>query len=109
MMLKVFIEEREFAIQIPDAVLRNGEEFFHKMDRDMDKGWQMSREWVENPDTLQRCQIAADKIADALSSQNETLLQLMAGYILSRMPHVTEVHIDTAGEMSETRFLEGSA
>jgi len=109
MMLKVVVENQEFAIQIPDAVLNNGEDFFRKMDQDMDKGWLMSREWVENPSRLQRCQIAADKIADALSTHNETLAHLMAGYIVTRMPRVTEVHIDTEGEMSETQLIEAAS
>jgi hypothetical protein len=108
MMLKVVVENQEFAIQIPDAVVNNGEDFFRKMDEDMDKGWLMSREWVEHPSRLQRCQIAADKIANALSTHNETLAHLMAGYIVTRMPSVTEVHIDTEGEMSETQFIEAS-
>lgn len=109
MRLKVVVENQEFVIQIPDAVLNDGEDFFRKMDQDMDKGWLMSREWVENPTRLQRCQIAADKIANALSTHNETLAHLMAGYIVTRMPHVSEVHIDTDGEMSETQFIESAA
>ena len=109
MRLKVVIEDQEFAIEIPAEVLANGKDFFRKMDQDMDKGWQMSREWVENPNRLQRCQIAADKIADALNNHNETLANLMAGYIVTYMPHVTEVHIDTEGEMSETQFIEAGA
>lgn len=105
MLLKVIIETNKFTVTVPDEMLQSGESFFDKMDHDMDLGWQMNREWVAEPNTLQRCQIAADKLADAIESENEALAQLTAGYIISHMPDVKEVHIDTEGDMQETRFL----
>jgi len=104
--LKVVVETNTYSITIPDHVMQDGESFFAKMDDDMSKGWQMNREWVDAPSIQQRCQIAASRIADALESGNETLAYLMSGYIVTRMPSVAEVHIDTAGEMAETRFIE---
>jgi len=104
--LKIVVETNTYSITIPEDVMQDGESFFTKMDDDMGKGWQMDREWVEAPNIQQRCQIAASRIADALESGNETLAYLMAGYIVKRMPLVAEVHIDTAGEMTETRFIE---
>jgi hypothetical protein len=105
-MLKVIIENNAYAIEIPQEMITEGEEFFRKMDQDMDKGWQMSRDWVENPNQVQRCQIAADRLADAMETENETLVQLMAAYITTRMPSVKEVNIATDGEISETEFRE---
>lgn len=105
MNLKVVIEDNEYMVAISDEVLTNGEDFFQRMDRDMDNGWQMNREWIDNPDKVQRCQIAADRIADAISTENETLAQLMAGYIVARMPGVREVHIATDGDMMETQLI----
>ncbi|MBL1277995.1 MAG: hypothetical protein COB30_018110 [Ectothiorhodospiraceae bacterium] len=103
--LKVVVETNAYSINIPDDVSEQGESFFAKMDEDMAKGWQMDRQWIESPTIQQRCQIAASRIADALESNNETLAYLMAGYILKHMPSVNEVHIDTEGEMLETRFI----
>ena len=105
MTLTVVIEGNTYAINVPEDVMTEGEYFFEKMDKDMDKGWMMSREWVDNPNQLQRCQIAADRIADSINTENETLTYLMAGYILTRMKNVKEVHIDTEGEMMETQFI----
>lgn len=105
MLLKVVIETNQFTIDVSEAAIKEGADFFKKMDQDMSRGWQMNRDWVEQPSTLQRCQIAADRLADAISSDNETLANLTAGYILAQMPGVKEVHIDTDGEMQETRFL----
>lgn len=105
MALKVIIEENIYSIDIPDDVMRDGGSFFEKLDADMDKGWQMNREWVEKPNTLQRCQIVSDRIADAINTENEMLTYLLAGYIATHMPEVKEVRIDTAGEMHETQFI----
>lgn len=102
MILNIVVEDRPIAITVADELLRNAEDFYAKMDRDMDQGWQMSRDWVEHPSLIERCQIAADKLHTALNTQNETLVMLMAGYILSRLPTARSVTINTDGEMQET-------
>ena len=105
--LQVLIEGESYQIQLPNGMLEEAQEFFQKMDRDMDGGWQMSREYVENPNQLERCQIAADKLYTAIEMENKTLAELMAGYILSRMPGVVAVDIDVTGEMQSTEFTLG--
>ena len=105
MILNIVLEERSIAITVADEMLRDAQDFYAKMDRDMDQGWQMSRDWVEHPSLIERCQIAADKLHTALNTRNETLVMLMAGYILSRLPNVRSVTINTDGEMQET-FIE---
>lgn len=107
MQLVVHIDEVSKTIEVAEDLLKEGEDFFRKMDKDMDQGWQMSRTWVDNPNQIERCQIAASKLLDAISAENETLLMLMAGYIMSRYPQVREVRIDTAGDMMETEFVAG--
>ena len=105
MQLTVHIDDVSQTIEVGDELLREGEEFFAKMDSDMDQGWQMSRTWVDNPNKIERCQIAANKMLDAISAENQTLLMLMAGYIMSRYPQVREVRIDTSGDMTETELV----
>lgn len=102
MNLELVIEDRVVNIPVPDAMLTDAADFFLKMDADMDRGWQMSRTWIDAPDSIQRCQIAADRLYTALQNQNETLAQLMAAYILTRVPGVQRVVVDTAGEMLDT-------
>ncbi|MGD8208125.1 MAG: hypothetical protein PVH47_08615, partial [Thiohalocapsa sp.] len=80
-------------------------ELFDRLDRDMDQGWQMSREWVDHPNRLQRCQIVADKLLTALEKENDRLGMMMAGYILSRLPSVDSVELDIQGEMQNHHFL----
>ena len=105
MRLTVIIDDKTSWIEVPRDVLDDGEEFFQKMDRDMDGGWRMGPEFIETPDQTQRCQIAANKLLVSMSTINKTLAELMAGYILARLRGVTGVRIDTSGEMLNTEFL----
>jgi hypothetical protein len=103
--LNVFIDDQMQQVEVPDDMIQDAEEFFARMDADMDKGWQMSRAWVDNPSIEERCQIAADRMLTAIMQENENTKTLMAGYILSRMPKATDVRIDTSGEMTGTEFI----
>ena len=60
MQFRAVIGEQVVTIELPEDLLRDSAEFHARLDRDMDRGWQMSREFVESPDRLQRCQIVAD-------------------------------------------------
>jgi hypothetical protein len=105
MQFKVVIGEQVYAIELPDDLLRESAEFHARLDRDMDQGWQMSREFVERPDRLQRCQIVAERLLSSLTTGNEATAMLMAGYIALRMPGAVGVDIDAAGEMQNTELL----
>lgn len=105
MKLNVTVDTRNYAVDVPPALIQEAEEFFRKIDKDMDHGWQMGPEFIEKPDDAQRCQIAANKLLTSLSGANETMVMLMAGYILKRLPGVTGVHIDTSGEMLHTELI----
>jgi hypothetical protein len=101
----VIVEGKAHAVEIPQEMLDDGEDFFARMDQDMDGGWQMGREWVENPDPLSRCQIAADRLLNAHAGGNETLTQLLAAYMVTRVPGTAAVDVDTSGEMFGTRLI----
>jgi len=107
MKLTVHIDDITKTLEFPDELLSEAEEFFQKMDDDMDQGWQMSRNWIDNPNREERCQIAADKMLSAISAENQTLLMLMVGYIKSRYPAVSAIRIDTSGDMTETELMTG--
>ena len=107
MILKAIIDDQELSLDVPDRILKEGQDFYAKLDADMDRGWQMSREWVPHPSPVERCQIVADKLLTALEKENERLGILMAGYILSRMPGVESVELDTHGEIQNTQFQLG--
>ncbi len=102
MILNISIEDQSYPVDVPDEILSEGAEFFKKIDGDMDKGWQMSRYWVDNPNVEQRCQIIADKILGAFEQENKKLLVLLSAYILAKLPGVKTVYVSTNGEMQET-------
>jgi hypothetical protein len=107
MILKLVIHEQVYPVTVPDEIVTEAEDFFSKLDRDMDQGWQMSRDWVDNPDPVQRCQIIGDKLLTAMHNDNKKMMVLLSAYILSRMPGVTALRIDTNGEMLETELVMG--
>jgi hypothetical protein len=110
MRLSVHLDEANYNIDIPAAMLSGeADEFFRQMDSDMDNGWQMSMDFVESPNQLQRCQIAADRLHTAIAAENQTLAQLMAAYIVMHIPGVTAVEINDTGEMQDIEFVQSDA
>ena len=105
MRFKVIVGEQAYAVEVPEHLLEEARAFHDKLDRDMDRGWQMSREFVAHPDRLQRCQIVADKLLTSLFQGNEATAMLMASYIALRMPGVVGVDVDAQGEMQNTELL----
>ena len=104
MILKAIVDDQVYTLNVPDPILRQGGAFFDQLDRDMDQGWQMSREWVDAPNRLQRCQIVADKLLSALEKENERLGLMMAGYIIARLPNIDAVEFDLQGEIQNNQF-----
>jgi hypothetical protein len=105
MILKLTVDDQTYDIDVPQQMMDEAQEFYAKMDQDMDRGWQMSRAWVEKPDLYQRCQIVADRVLGAFHTENKKLVLLMSGYILSRVPDVAEVVVDTSGDMTLTELV----
>jgi hypothetical protein len=101
MKLIVFIDEEQHDIDVPDFILKEARDYFDMMDKDMDQGYQMSRNWVDNPDLFQRCQIAGDKILTAIQTENRETSALMAGHILSRVPQAKKLFLTQNGNMTE--------
>jgi hypothetical protein len=108
MRLDVFIEGRLRPVEVSEETLRVGAGFFDKMDRDMDTGWKIGPEFIERPDRVQRAQIAASRLLLAIEAGKDDLVQAMAGYIVSRLPEVRSVHIDTTGQPLQTELLGAS-
>ena len=105
MRFKVIVGEQIYAVEVPGEFLGEAREFHDKLDRDMDRGWQMGREFLAHPDRLQRCQIAADRLLTSLFQGNQATAMLMASYIALRMPGATGVEVDAQGEMQNTEVL----
>jgi len=105
MRFKVVVADQVYAVEVPEELLEEAGEFHARLDGDMDLGWQMSREFVERPDRLQRCQIVADRLLTSLTQGNDATAMLMAAYIALRVPGAIGVDIDATGEMQNTELL----
>jgi hypothetical protein len=98
MILKVVIDDQLLELNVPEAFVAQAQDFFARMDADMDRGWQVDREWVEKPDLMLRAQVAANKLLTALENEDDRLGRLMAGYIVSRVPGLESLELKPAGE-----------
>ena len=104
MILTVSFDDKTYDLDVPEKLIADAQDFYSKMNKDMDQGWQVSREWIDNPNVKQRCQIVADKILNAFHDENEQVILLMAGYILKQLPKIRNVEISTDGNISQTEF-----
>ena len=107
MHLNVLVRGQSVTVDVPDMMLTEAQEFFKKMDKDMDKGWQMSRTWVDNLNSEQRCQVVGDKILSAIENENKNMLIMMAGYVLYKIPGSTAIRISEDGDINETEIIIG--
>ncbi len=104
MILEARVDTEVYQLHVPEELIAQGTDFFAQLDRDMAAGWQMSRDWIEQPNPLQRAQIVADKLLTALEKSNHQLGLLMAGYLLARLPGLQAVDFDIQGEMQNHQF-----
>ncbi len=107
MKLNVYIGDLSRQVEVPDDVLAEASDLFDKMNQDMDKGWQMSQVWVDRLDDMQRCQAVADKLLTAIESENDSMIMMMAGYIMKTMSGIKSVYISTDGDMTLTELDMG--
>lgn len=98
MILKVTLADQLLELNVPEDFLQKAQGFFDKMDDDMNQGWQVNREWIDNPDQYLRGQIAADKLLTALENEDHRLGRLMAGYIVARFPDIDLLELSEQGE-----------
>jgi hypothetical protein len=104
MYLKVIIDDRQYTLNVPDEIVNGATDLFDQMDRDMDAGRQMGRQWVERPDAEDRLRIAGDRLLSALERENHDLGRMMAAYILNRAPTIDTLLLDTTGEIRDTEI-----
>jgi hypothetical protein len=106
MKVSVEIDDKSYELDVPETLTAEAEEFFAKMDSDMNCGWQMSRWWVPDPDQTQRCQIVADKLLTAMQQENRDFALLMTAYILHNKPTTRRIRINIDGEIQGNEFHE---
>lgn len=110
MILKAIVDEQLFELNLPASFMEKAQEFFEKMDTDLDKGWQVDREWYDDVSPLMRTQIVADKLLTALENEDDKLGRMMAGYIIFKNPGIDSIELSTQGETRDhqVHFQEGA-
>lgn len=106
--VKILIEDQQSQIEVSQTMINDGKVIFEQMDNNMDQGWTISREFIDNPSHLQRCQIAANRLLTGLHTENESSVVLMAAYILDKLPNVDTVMLNSEGEDGQTLFYDTS-
>ncbi len=106
MQVIVEFDDKSYSVEVPDNLPQEAQDYFARIDQDMDRGWQMSRWWVPDPDTTQRCQIVADKLLTAIQNDETETAMLMSAYILRAKPDTRRININTSGEIQANRFLD---
>ena len=104
--LSILIADEQRQVSVDNSMLEEAKPLLDKMDHDMDRGWQLGRHFIQAPNSIERCQIVADRLLTALHTQNQASMTLMAAYILSRLPDVKTVNINSEGEAEETMFYD---
>lgn len=105
MILNVVIGENTIPVEVPDFVVQEGGDYFARLDADMNEGRLVGRDWVDDLNQEQRCQVVADRLLTALETENEKMSLMMAGYILNRVPGIKGVRVAINGEIQETELL----
>ena len=57
----------------------------------MEKGWQMGQVWVDQPNQLQKCQIAAERLFTSIHNGRKETAIMMAAYIIYHLPKTKSI------------------
>ena len=91
MILNINIDQESYELEVQEALIKELKTVFNEMDKEFDRGVQMGRYWVENPDAEQRCQVAVNKLGNALHTEDKRSLHIMSAYIVYKFPDVLSV------------------
>ena len=106
--LNILVDDQERKIELSQEMINAADAVLNKMDQDMNAGWQLARQFIENPSVIQRCQIASNRLLTSLHTGNEATVSLMSCYIVSRLENVDTVSINSEGEDDQTVFYDGT-
>jgi hypothetical protein len=68
-------------------------EFLDKTDQNMNAGIYLGNDFIEQPDVLQRAQVMAGHLVQALKDDNEQVIAMTTAYLATRLPELKQVKI----------------
>ncbi len=104
--LSINIDDQIQDIEFSRKNLVDGKSLFEKMDQDMNKGWQLGRHYLDHPNTVQRCQIACERLLTAIETNNQHMVRAMSGFVLYKLPNTATIVIHSQGEADDTCFYD---
>ena len=105
MKLHINIDQEGFELDVPEQLLVEAQVIFADMDKEFDRGQQMGRYWIDQPDNFQRCQVVANKLVDAFYREDKRNVYITSAYILHKMPNAREVVVNTGNEIQDIDIL----
>jgi hypothetical protein len=73
-------------------------DFLARMDADMDDGFSLAGQVVEQPDDMQRVQFVAVQLFQSFMREKERLRAASCAWLCHRMPELREVKVDDSEE-----------
>lgn len=73
-------------------------EYLDKMDTDMDAGFQLGDEQIDNPDDKARAKFVAMTLINSIEADNEQMIVATCAYLALRQTGLTEVRATAEGE-----------
>jgi len=98
-MMQVFVNgqsqiEYDRSKSLPEKQL----EYLDKMDLEMDSGFELAGEQVDEPDLLQRAQFVSGYLAQALFSENDAMIAASCSWLAIRLQDLKQVKISQDDE-----------
>jgi len=98
-MMQVFVNgqsqiEYDRSKSLPEKQL----EYLDKMDLEMDSGFELAGEQVDEPDLLQRAQFVSGYLAQALFGENDAMIAASCSWLAIRLQDLKQVKISQDDE-----------
>jgi len=105
--LSIFINDQlAFEHDLSKSLDTNQLAFLDKMDGDMDRGFRISGEMINEPDAKQKATFVAMNLLRALQQEDDAKIAVACAYIGNRLPHVIEVRASDQGDRIHIEFVE---
>jgi antirestriction protein len=104
MILTIDLGGQQHQLTVPAAIITEATDFFTTIDTDMDHGWHIDGQWIQQPNALQRRQIVTEKLLAAVTAHNDQLALLMAAYLLRQWPTLTTIKSDSQETSATAEF-----
>lgn len=72
--------------------------YLDQLDQDMDEGIMLGDVRVDNPNGIQRAQLIANHLINAIEEDNDAVIAATCAYLANRMPSLKQVRATDSGE-----------